>query len=518
MAPTTDGYDVIIIGAGSAGCVLAAQFSASPQSRVLLLEAGPDYATEESLPADIADGGRLAASHDWGLSSEPGVGGSPLNLPRGKIVGGSSAVNACFALRGHPGDYDQWGALGNPGWSFADVLPAFRAMETDLDHGGQPWHGDSGPLPIRRYPGPERTPIQQAFLDAAIAAGHPEVADHNAPGAVGAGVLPTNCVGGRRISSALAFLGPARHRSNLVIRPDVLVDRIVVRQGRAEAVVLAGGERLAGGLIVVAAGAYGSPAILLRSGIGPAADLTPLGIRPVLDLPGVGRGLADHPASSIDFAVPASWPGQPVFQSVATFHSGKADPAGPPDLQMFAAGTWPDPGAATGRTAVLIAAVLKPASRGRVWLRSADPADPPRIDLGHLREQADADRLVEAMQRARQVVNAAPLRELVPKRAIFAPEPEAWAASPALAAWLRRHAWSYHHPVGSCRMGPSPQDGAVVDAMGRVHGIDGLVVADASVMPGIPSANTNLPTIMLAWRIGEAHTAGHRELAAYVPG
>ncbi len=263
---------------------------------------------------------------------------------------------------------------------------------------------------------------------------------------------------------------------------------------------LAGGERLDASLIIVAAGAYGSPAILQRSGIGPADELMALGIRPVLDLPGVGRGLLDHPAASIDFAVPTSWPGQPVFQTVATFHSGNADRAGPPDLQMFAAGTW-------AGTAVVIAAVVKPVSRGRVWLRSANPADPPRIDLGHLREQSDVDRLVEAMQRARQVVNTPPMRDLVPKTAIFAPEPKAWAVSQTLAGWLRQHAWTYHHPVGSCRMGSNPQDGAVVDSLGRVHGLDGLVVADASVMPGIPSANTNLPTIMLAWRLGEAHGA-----------
>jgi choline dehydrogenase len=494
-------YDLIIVGAGSAGCVLAARLTEDPARRVLLLEAGPDYPDPRRLPADVADGTTLAASHDWGLRAEPEAGRPALDLPRGRLVGGCSAVNACFALRGHPGDYDGWAVRGNPGWSFADMLPAFAAVEHDLDHPDEPGHGGAGPLPIRRYPADELTPLQQMFLDAAGKAGHRSVPDHNSPGAVGAGPLPTTCVDGRRISTALAFLDPVRYRPNLHVRPGVTVDRVRLRHGQVTGVVLASGQEIAAPTVVLAAGSYASPAILLRSGIGPADELRPLGITPVLDLPGVGRNLIDHPAASIDVAVPAHWPTRPAFQTALTLHSTAADPDGPPDLQIFPSGPWMVESSPTGKVAALVAAVLKPASRGTVRLRSADPADPPRVTLAHLREPSDLARHVEAFHHARRIAATAPLRDLVTPGALLAPGPADWAADASVARWLRRHVWSYHHPVGTCAMGTDPARGAVVDRSGRVHGVVGLTVADASVMPDIPSANTNLPTIAVAHRL-----------------
>jgi choline dehydrogenase len=228
----TESYDVIIVGGGTAGCVLAARLTEEADRTVLLLEAGPDYRAAD-LPAHLADGahGPDFTGHDWAV---PGlIRGRAVHLPRGRVIGGSGAVNATFALRGSPHDYDGWGI---PGWSFDDVLPDFIALETDLDHGGQTYHGDHGPVPVRRYEGDDVSPVAAGALDAMQRAGLPGVADHNAPYAVGAGPVPMNCVDGLRMSTALAYLEPARARGNLTIRGDSPVDEVVVRNGRATGV------------------------------------------------------------------------------------------------------------------------------------------------------------------------------------------------------------------------------------------------------------------------------------------
>jgi choline dehydrogenase len=496
----TGAFDVIVIGAGSAGCVLAARLSENSSCKLLLLEAGPDYPTLAELPADLADGRHVADSHDWGYVSEADAAGRSIALPRGRVVGGCSAVNATFAVRGFPGDYDAWTAAGNPGWSFEDVLPFFCKAEADLDFGDAQWHGATGPTPIRRYSPRERSAFSQAFLEAARAAGHAAIADHNQPGALGAGPAAVNALDGIRMSTTLTHLAQARGRANVTIRAGVVVDRIETHARRAVGVRLSGGEVIECGTVVLAAGAYGSPAILLRSGVGPADDLRGSGIAPVVVLPGVGQNLIDHPLVGLRVPLPGEPGALPRHQVLVTWKSRSAGAEYACDMHLFSSGPHLDPG--TGRCFGAVSfSVMKPSSRGELRLRSADALAPPRIRPAHLETASDRARMREGLLEARRVARTVPLAglvvgdELSPAPGIDDQDGE------ALDAAIRAKVSTYHHPVGTCAMGPSSERGAVVDARGHVHGLDGVVVADASIMPDIPAGNTNLPAIMIAERI-----------------
>jgi choline dehydrogenase len=312
-------HDVIVIGGGSGGCVVAARLSEDPGSRVLMLEAGPDFVRLEDLPADVADASEPTIDHDWGFESEPGGLGRQIPLPRAKLVGGCSATNAAFLLRGWPADYDGWAAAGNAGWSYDDLLPTFRAVEADGDFNDE-GHGSNGPIPIWRPSAAELTPLQEAFTNAALNAGHARVEDHNRPGAAGVGPMPRNVRDGVRMSVALTHLAPARKRPNLAVRPNSVVDRVELAGNRVLGVRLLGGDVVECPRVVLAAGTYASPTILMRSGLGPASRLREVGIRPVVDLTGVGGNLSDHPLVAVDLPTSRGFEG-PRFQVVLSSRS-----------------------------------------------------------------------------------------------------------------------------------------------------------------------------------------------------
>jgi choline dehydrogenase len=303
------------------------------------------------------------------------------------------------------------------------------------------------------------------------------------------------------MSTALTHLAPARERPNLTVRPRTVVDRVELSGTRAVGVRLASGELVEAARVLLTAGAYCSPALLLRSGIGPAAELARHGIEVLADLPGVGAGLADHPLVSVDLPTSPGFAG-PRFQTLLTLRSSYADPVGPPDLHLFPAGPFDDPASPTAGGFGVVTGLLSPASRGRVRLRSADPAAPPRIDAAFLRTPGDVRRMVEATRHARRLARTPPLADLV-RGPELAPGPAvADDDDDRLAASIRARVGSYHHPVGTCAMG------AVVDARGAVQGVDGVWVADASVMPSLPAANTNATAMVIGDRIASWLLAG----------
>lgn len=466
--------DVVIAGAGSAGVVLASRLSEDPSRSVLLIEPGPDFgAGNASQPSEILDADDATATpYDWNLDGELGALGRRSPVYAGRVVGGSSATNNVIALRGQPADYDAW----PDGWSYDQVLPAFRRLERDLDFGSPPWHGDAGPVPVRRYAGPDQTPVHRAFVAAGVALGHHPVADHNRPGAVGAGPLPQNELGMVRQSTALTYLDAVRDRPNLAIRAGTVVESVIVEDGKAIGVRLTDCSTASARQVVLAAGAYGSPGILMRSGIGPGDHLRELDIPVYADLPGVGENLHDHPLLPIMFAsrAPAQSPKRQVLLTTD-------------DLQIFPSGP------VDGRL-VLFVALMEPRSRGRVRLSSPNAEEMPDIDVGLLTHPDDLPRLLAGVQVARELAATSPLKEhlageLPPDRT------DEELVSEQLNV--------YQHPVGTCRMGPAGDPAAVVDSTGRVHGVAGLAVADASIMPTIPRANTNLPAIMIGERLAE---------------
>lgn len=503
-------YDDIVIGAGSSGAALAARLSEDVGRRVLLLEAGPDYPTIAQTPPDLLDPTQWGTSHDWGYSAEMVPGRSVL-YPRGKVTGGSSAVNATFALRGTPEDYDEWAAWGNDEWSWAKVLPYFCRLEDDPD-ASPAFHGIGGPIPIERWSVEELGPHASALLEAYREMGFPYTTDHNDPESTGAGPGQSNRRAGQRVSTAIAYLLPARERANLTIRADSLVDRIRFEGSRVVGVELAGpGEKetVFGRRITLSAGAIGSPSILLRSGIGPDADLRRLGIDPMLDRPGVGANLIDHATLSIALIAKPGLPENAgplarLWWIVLRHTAPGSDERN--DMQVLLCGV-PGPPPATA----FIAGLMRPRSRGTLRLTDRHPSAPPEVCLNLASAPEDRRRLRDSLKLLFDLAQSPPLAPFHAPTALLSdgrmlPIAEAAAAlasDEASDAYIVQTVQHYFHLVGTARMGPESDAGAVVDQYCRVHGVEGLRVVDASVMPNIPRANTNLTCIMIGERVAD---------------
>jgi choline dehydrogenase-like flavoprotein len=517
-------FDYLIVGGGSAGCVLAARLSENPNVRVALLEAGPpDHSVLIHCPAGLAVLAKNGQAN-WAFDTVPqaALNGRRGYQPRGKVLGGSSSVNAMVYIRGHRSDYDHWAAQGNAGWGYDDVLPYFKRAEHN-ERGADAWHGTGGPLNVMDLRSPNR--FGPVFVDAARQAGYASNPDFNAAEQEGVGLYQVTHRNGERFSAAKAYLAPARSRANLTVITDVRVTRILHEGRRASGVefIQAGGkQRLSANReVLLCAGALQSPQLLMLSGIGPGEELQRHGIAPVHDLAGVGRHLHDHPdvvqvvdAPHLKDLFGLSFTGVVrVLQGMLEWRrhrSGmlttnfaeaggfiKSSPGEPiPDLQLhFVIGKLIDHGRKTvfGHGYSCHVCLLRPKSRGCVTLASADPTAAPRIDPNFLGERDDLERLVRGFKLMRAILSQRALaghggRELETSATAQTDE--------QIEAFVRAHADTIYHPVGSCRMGTGPLD--VVDAQLRVHGMQGLRVVDASIMPRIVGGNTNAPTIMIA--------------------
>jgi choline dehydrogenase len=525
-----DNYDYIIIGAGSAGCVLAARLTEDPAIKVLLLEAGgKDNSILVKMPAGVGSLIQAKGPYNWGFwtEEEPHLGGRKLWWPRGKGWGGSSSINGMVYIRGHARDYDQWRQMGLNGWSYAETLPYFKRAES-LEGGGDAYHGGDGPLHVSKASSPN--PIYSSVIQAGAQAGYLTTKDFNGFQQEGFGPYQLTIRDGKRWSAAAAYLRPALGRPNLTCETGAKTSRIILERGRAVGVdyTVDGAQKTAraGSEVLLCAGAVQSPQVLQLSGIGNSADLTPHGIQTLHELKGVGENLQDHldvtlswltknvkTAYSYNKGIAKLWTGinymlfgqgfgRQQFLESGAFLKSRPD-LDRPDLQLHTVlAIMQD----HGKTVIekdgftLHVCQLRPESRGKVGLRSANPADDPTILANYLSTEEDRRAIREGVRIARDVASQSALDPY--RESEFAPGAHVQSDTD-IDAWVRAKSETIYHPVGTCRMGAAGDPMAVTDDQLRVQGLTGLRVIDASVMPTLVGGNTNAPTIMIAERAAD---------------
>ncbi|MEM0922843.1 MAG: GMC family oxidoreductase N-terminal domain-containing protein [Pseudomonadota bacterium] len=526
--------DIVIVGAGSAGCALAGRLSEDESLTVLLIEAGPsDWNPWIHIPVGYFKTLDNPAT-DWCYvtESDPGLNGRSLKWPRGRVLGGSSSINGLLYVRGQQEDYDHWRQLGNPGWGFDDVLPAFRRSE-DWEGGESESRGGGGPLGVSH--GRLSRPVVDDWIRAAVAAGYPANDDYNSGDQEGVAPFQLTMRRGLRCSSARAYLGPARRRQNLTLYTGAQTQRVVIEDGKAIGIEIAHGR---GALerrelvrarreVILSAGSIGSPQILMLSGIGAGADLTETGIKVERDLPGVGKNLQDHlqarpvfkcasstintesrslirrAGMALEFALNRTGPMTMAASLGAAFLKTRPE-VETPDIQFhiqpFSADS-PTEGPHPFDAFTASVCVLRPESTGEIRLKSPDPMAHPAIHPNYLATQTDCDTLVRGIRIAREIAAVEPLAGRITDE--HAPGSDVPDDDAALLDWARNTSTTIYHPTGTCKMGPAEDPKAVVDSRLRVHGVGNLRVADASIMPRIVSGNTNAPAIMIGERAAD---------------